>query len=60
MKKAHSIDPTTSGITEKRMRESSAKDAAILHSAKINIKAEEKRREELIGIDLDKNTLGYL
>ena len=60
LKKAHSINPTTSGITEKRIRESTAIDATMLRSAEMNIKAEEKRREELMGIGLDKNTLEYL
>lgn len=60
MKKAHSIDPTAGGIAEKRVRERRAIDAAILRGAEINIKAEGKRREEMMGIGLDKNTLEYL
>ncbi len=35
-------------------------DAAILREAEISSKAEEKRREQLMGIGLDKSTLKYL
>ena len=60
LKKYHSIDPTASGLAEKRTRERTAIDTAILRKADISIKAEEKRREEMMGIGLDKNILEYL
>ena len=60
LKKAHSIDSAASGIAKKRIREDAVVDAAILREAEINSKAEEKRREQLMGIGLDKNTLKYL
>ena len=60
LKKAHSIDPTASGIAGKKPRERSAIEAAILRGAETNLEAEEKRREELMAIDLNKNTLEYL
>ncbi|KAL9068391.1 MAG: hypothetical protein Q9161_006228 [Pseudevernia consocians] len=60
LKKAHSIDSVASGIAKKRIREGAAVDAAILREAEINSKAEEKRREQLMGIGLDKTTLKYL
>ena len=60
LKKAHFIDSVASGIAKKRIREGAAVDAAILREAEINSKAEEKRREQLMGIGLDKNTLKYL
>ena len=60
LKKAHSIDPSASALAEKRIREGTSIDAAILRGAEINIKAEEKRRAELMSIGLDKTTLEYL
>ena len=60
LKKAHSIDPTASGVPEKRIRERTAIDAAIMRGAERNVKAEEKRREKLMGIGLDQNTLELL
>lgn len=60
LKKAHSIDPTASSIAKKRIREGTGIDAAILRGAEMNIKAEEKRREQLMSIGLDKTTLEYL
>ncbi len=60
LKKAHSIDSAASGIAEKRIREEAVVDAAILREAEISSKAEEKRREQLMGIGLDKSTLKYL
>ena len=60
LKKAHAIDSTASGPAEKRIRERTAIDAAILRGAEMSIKAEQKRKEEMMGIGLDKNTLEYL
>ena len=60
LKKAHSIDPTASGIAGKKPRERTAIDAAILRGAETNLEAEEKRREELMAIGLNKTTLEYL
>ncbi len=60
LKTAHSIDPTTSAVAEKRLREGIAINAAILRGAEINIEAEEKRRKEMMGSSLDKTTLEYL
>ena len=41
LKKEHSIDPSISTISEKRLREGTAISTAILYRAEINIKAEE-------------------
>lgn len=60
LKKAHSIDSAASAIAKRRIREGSAIDAAILREAEISSKAEEKRREQLMGIGLNKTTLKYL
>ena len=60
LKEKHSIDPIASSVAAKRIREGTAIDQAILRGAEINRKAEEKRREELIGIHLDKATVEYL
>ena len=60
LKKAHSVDPTAGGIVKKRIREATALDAAILREAENNDKAEEKRREQLMGIGLNKTTLKCL
>lgn len=60
LKKAHSIDPTASHIAGKKPRERTAIDAAILRGAETNLEAEEKRREELMEIGLNKTTLEYL
>lgn len=60
LKDKHFIDVTPSGIAVKRIREETAIDLAILRGTEINIKAKEKRREELIGRSVDKTTLEYL
>ena len=60
LKQLHSIDPAISTITKKRIREGTAIDIVILHNAEINIKANEQRRKEIMGIKLDKITLEYL
>ena len=60
LKTAHSIDPTHSSITEKRIREETAINMAILRNTKINIKTKEQRRKDLMGIGLNKTTLEYL
>ena len=60
LKAKHSIDPTASGIAEKRMKEGTSIDQAILRGVEINIKAEEKRNEERLGAHLDKETVEYL
>ena len=60
LKKAHSIDSSHNSIAEKRIREGTAIDIAILRDAEINIKAEEQRRKDLIDINLDRATLEYL
>ena len=60
LKKSHSIDPTPSGVAEKRIREGVSIDAAVLRGVQINQKAEAERRKELMGIGLDKATLEYL
>lgn len=73
LKKAHSIDPTASALAEKRKREGTAIDAAIIRGAEINTRAEERRKEELkemrelreereeqTGTTLNKTTLEYL
>ena len=60
LKAKHSIDPTASGVAEKRIKEGISIDQAILRGAEININAEEKRQEELLGAHLDKETLEYL
>ncbi len=60
LKEKHSIEPTATYLAEKRRNEGTSIDAAILRGAEINIKAEEERRKELMGIGLDKATLEYL
>ena len=60
LKNEHCIDRTTSLLAEKRLREGTSINAVILRGAGINVEAEEKRRKELIGIDIDKITLEYL
>ncbi|CAF9937423.1 MAG: hypothetical protein ALECFALPRED_007246 [Alectoria fallacina] len=60
LKKAHFIDPAAGRISERRIRERTAVDATILRGAEINIQAEEKRRQELMGIGLNRTTLEYL
>ena len=60
LKVEHSIDPEASSIAEKRIRDGTAIDAAILRGIEINREAEEERRKELMGIGLDKETLEYL
>lgn len=60
LKRAHSIDSTASGIAKRRIREIIAVDAAINREAEIHDKAEGKRREQLMGIGLNKTTLKCL
>ena len=60
LKKYHSIDPALSATAEKRIREGTAIDVAILRDAEANIKANEQRRKEMMGIGLNKATLEYL
>ena len=60
LKNVHSIDPTASLIAEKRIRERTSIDAAILRGAEVSLEAEKKRRQDLMNIDLDKTTLEYL
>lgn len=60
LKKAHSIGSTAGGIAKRRIGEATAVDAAILREAEIKDKAEEKRREQLMGIGLNKTTLKCL
>ena len=60
LRKEHLIDPSISAIAEKRRRDGTAIDIAILRGAEINIKADEQRRKDLMGIGLDKATLEYL
>lgn len=60
LKDDHGIDPTISGLAQKRQREGTAVDVAILCGAEINVQAEVKRRKELMGIGLHKLTLEYL
>ena len=73
LKKAHSIDPTASALAEKRKRDGTAIDAAIIRGAEFNTRAEERRKEELkemrelreereeqTGTTLNKTTLEYL
>lgn len=60
LKKLHSIDPSPSGVAEKRIRDGTDVAAAILRGAEVNIKADEKRKDEIMGRHLDKNTLEYL
>ena len=60
LKKYHSIDSVLSATTEKRIREGTVIDVVILRGAEINIKVNEQRRKEIMGIDLNKATLEYL
>lgn len=60
LKERHQINPEANTIALKRRGDGTTVDAAILRGAEINIAAEEKRREELMSIDLDKTTLEYL
>ncbi len=60
LREKHSIDATSTGVVAKRIREGQAIDLAILRGVEINTKAEEKRKEELMGRNLDKVTLEYL
>lgn len=60
LKKVHSIDPTLSGVTEKKMRKDISIDAAILRGVEVNKESEEKRRQTIMNTHLDKNTLEYL
>ena len=60
LKEKYSVNSIASSITEKRIQKGIAIDKAILRRAEINIKAEERCREEIIGIYLDKATLKYL
>ena len=60
LKERHSIDPSASSVAEKGLREGTAINVAILRGAEVNIKAEEKRRKEMLKLGLDKNTLEYL
>lgn len=60
LKKAHFIDPTVSGVVEKRTRERPAINASILRGVDLNTKVEDKRRERLTGIGLNKATLEHL
>ena len=60
LKEKHSIDPAVSSVAEKIIREGTSIDAAILRGAEINIKAEEERRQQLLSLDINKNTLEYL
>ena len=60
LKKQHAIDLATSATAEKRIREGTTIDMAILRGAEANIKANEQRRREMMGIGLDKATLEYL
>ena len=60
LKENYFIDLIASSIAEKRIRDGIAIEVAILRGVEINREAEEKRRKELMGIDLDKTTLKYL
>ena len=60
LKAKHSINPTASGVAEKRIKEGRSIDQAVLRGAEMNIKAEEKRKEEYLGSYLNKETLEYL
>ena len=60
LKEKHFIDSTGSSIAEKRIRDRTAIEIAILRGAEVNRKAEEERRKEMMGLGLDKSTLEYL
>ena len=60
LKKEHGIDPTVSAFAEKRVKDRTSIDAAILRGVEINIQATEKRKADLLEISLDKTTLEYL
>ena len=60
LKEVHSIDPTASSVAEKRIRDGTSVDVAILRGAEINRQVEEERRKEIMRIGLNKNTLKYL
>ena len=60
LKKYHSITPTASGPAAKRTQERTAIDEAVLRPAKIDHNTQGKRREEMMGNGLDRNTLEYL
>ena len=60
LKKYHSIDSALNATAEKRIREGTAIDVVILRDAEANIKANEQRRKEMMGISLNKITLEYL
>ena len=60
LKKAHSINPSTSALIKKRTRERTTIDIVILRGIDVNIKAEKKRRKELINVGLNKTTLKFL
>ena len=60
LKKLHFINSSPSDVAEKRIRDETDMAAAILREAEVNIKADEKRKDEIIGRHLDKNTLKYL
>ena len=60
LKKYHSITPTASGIAGKRTQERTTIEDAVLRRAKIDHNTQGKGREEVVGNDLDKDTLEYL
>ena len=60
LKKYHSITPTASGPAGKRTQERTAVDEAVLRPSRIDHNTQGKRREEMMGNGLDRNTLEYL
>ena len=60
LKKAHSIGPAATDVAENRPREEATIDPAIRRGAEFNNKAEEKRKERLMSIGLNKKTLEHL
>lgn len=60
-KRTRDVDPPASGLAgAKKSQERAAIDEAMIRVAEIRSREEEKRREELMGIGLDKDTLVYL
>lgn len=60
-KRTRDVDPPASGLAGAKIsQERTAMDEAIIRVAEIRSREEGKRREELMGIGLDKDTLVYL
>lgn len=60
LKKTHKWYLAASGIAQKRKLDGIAIDQAILQGSNINVARETKRRQEMLGLTLDKTTMEYL